>query len=166
MVLGAKPRRNPERREGYWGGRWDSHRSGVLSSNKLLISRVARFAKIAHSALRMYTVMYTERSRFRGGPSLAHQTTWPRWRQVFLELGFEEGLFRRMATQRRVLRSRFLANFRIADHPGFTQPRRSGNHGSVPASVTTSLAGRHQSTGQSDWPAPRTSASFKRKHHA
>ncbi len=62
-----------------WGGRWDSHRSGVLSSNKLLISRVARFAKIAHSALRMYTVMYTEPSRFRSGPSLARQTTWPRW---------------------------------------------------------------------------------------
>jgi len=40
--------------------RWDSHRSGVLSSNKLLISRVAQPAKIAHSALRMYTVMYKE----------------------------------------------------------------------------------------------------------
>jgi len=27
--------------------------------------------------------MYTERSPFRSGPSLARQTTWPRWRQVF-----------------------------------------------------------------------------------
>ena len=47
-----------------WGGRWDSNRSGVLSSSKLLISRVAQFAKIAHSALRVYTVMYTEPSPF------------------------------------------------------------------------------------------------------
>jgi len=88
--------------------RWDSHRSGVLSSNKLLISRVARSAKIAHSALRMYTVMYTEALAFPQRPIARTPNNLAPMASSFPEVGFEEGLFRRMATQPRVSRSRFL----------------------------------------------------------